>query len=111
MDIDVSINKESLSINIDNPHRFDVAQVTENIINFGQQYGIDLSPLKIDRLIPRMIRGVAGCEGGCPSDAKNLVREGFGDFSISYVEGGILTANQVLNDGNPLEVKIFPDFD
>ncbi len=111
MDIDVSINKESLSINIDNPHRFDVGKVTKNIMDFGKQYGADLSSLEIDRLIPRMIRGVAGCEGGCPSDAKSLVQEGFGDFSISYVEGGILTANQTLDDGKPFEVKIFPGFD
>ena len=111
MDIDVSINKESLSINIDKPHRFDVARVTENIMDFGKQFGVDLLPLEINRLIPRMIRGVAGCEGGCPSDAQSLVREGFGKFSISYVEGGILTANQTLDDGKPFEVKIFPDFD
>ncbi len=111
MDIDVSINKESLNISIDNPHRFDVAGVTENIIEFGRKSGVDLSPLRIESLIPRMIRGVAGCEGGCPSDAKSLVQEGFGDFSISYVEGGILTANQTLENGNPFEVKIFPDFD
>ena len=111
MDIDVRINSESLSISIDNPHRFDLAQVAGNILDFGKKFGVDLSPLEIERLIPRMIRGVAGCEGGCPSDAKNLVREGFGDFSISYVEGGILTANQTLQNGKPFEVKIFPEFD
>ena len=48
MDIDVSINKESLNISIDNPHRFDVAGVTENIIEFGRKFGVDLSPLRIE---------------------------------------------------------------
>lgn len=111
MDIDVSINRESLNITIDNPHRFDVAHVTGSILDFGKKYGVDLSPLHIETLIPRMVRGVAGCEGGCPSDAQRLVREGFGGFHLAYVEGGILTANQTLNNGEPFEVKIFPDFD
>jgi hypothetical protein len=110
MDIDVRIGKESLNINIDNPYRFDISQVTESIVNFGKKTGVDLTRLKIDRLITRMIRGVAGCEGGCPADAKSLVREGFGDFVISYVEGGILTAVYTFEDGKPLEVKIFPEF-
>ena len=58
-----------------------------------------------------MIKGVAGCEGGCQEDKKNLVRQGFGDFTLSYVEGGILTAACKLSNGTPLEVKIFPEFD
>lgn len=111
MDIDVSISSESMSINVDNPHRFDMARHTENIMNFGRKLGLDLSPYEIEKLIPRMIRGVSGCEGGCPSDAKSLVRDGFGVFNLSYVEGGILTAIHKLENGNPLEVKVFPDFD
>ena len=75
------------------------------------EFGIDLKPFNIEDLIPRMIRGVAGCEGGCPSDAMRMVREGFGKFKLEYVEGGILTAVQTLESGKPLEVKIFPDFD
>ena len=111
MDIDISINGESLSVNIENPHRFDVAGVTENIIGFGKKSGFDLAPLEMEKLIPRMIRGVAGCEGGCPADAQRLVREGFGGFSLAYVEGGILTAVHTLQNGSPVEVKVFPDFD
>ncbi len=111
MDLDVSINKESLNINIENPHRFDVTQVTGRILDFGKKLGVDLTPLQIEKLIPRMVRGVAGCEGGCPADAKSLVREGFGDFDIAYVEGGILTAQQSLGNGTKLEVKIFPEFE
>ncbi len=111
MDIDVSINGESLSIDIENPYKADASKTAGEIVDFGQKFGVDLSSLEIDRLIPRMIRGVAGCEGGCPSDAMSMVREGFGNFQIQYVEGGILTAVQTLENGKPLEVKIFPDFD
>jgi len=111
MDIDVSINNESITINIENPHRFDLSQVTERIVDFGMKQGISLSELRIEKLIPRMIRGVAGCEGGCPSDAKSLVREGFGDFNLSYIEGGILLAVHALEKSKSLEVKIFPEFD
>jgi hypothetical protein len=110
MDIDVKIDKESLNINIDNPYRFDISRVTKNIIDFGKKTGVDLSQLKIDKLILKMIRGVAGCEEGCPADAKSLVREGFENFAISYVEGGILTAVHTLENGKPLEVKVFPEF-
>lgn len=110
MDIDVKIGNDSLHINIENPYRFDVSQVTSNIIDFGEKYGVDLTPLEIEKLIPRMIRGVAGCEAGCPSDAKSVVREGFGDFNLDYIEGGILTATKILENDQPLQVKVFPDF-
>ncbi len=110
MDIDVSINSESLTINVENPHRFDVKGVMGDIVGFGKKYGVDLALYEMDKLIPRMIRGVAGCEAGCPSDAMSVVRSGFGNFKLSYVEGGILTASQILENGNPLEIKVFPDF-
>jgi hypothetical protein len=111
MEIDVRINGESLCINIEDPFRFDITAITENINSFGNDNGIDLSSLEMEKLIPRMIKGVAGCEGGCPADAKSLVSQGFGDFGLSYVEGGILTATCKLRNGTPLEVKIFPAFD
>ena len=57
-----------------------------------------------------MIRGVAGCEDGCPSDAKRLVSEGFGGFNLSYIEGGILSAVKTTDDGKEISVRIFPDF-
>ncbi|MBI4682684.1 MAG: hypothetical protein HY757_06240 [Nitrospirae bacterium] len=110
MDIDISINGNSCSISVQNPFKFNVTDVMEDIINFGNNNGIDLSPYELDILILRMVRGVAGCEAGCPSDAMRVVRKGFGKFKLSYVEGGILTAVQRLENGNPLEVKIFPDF-
>jgi hypothetical protein len=110
MDIDVRIGNESLSFNIENPFRFDVSSIAQDIVDFGNRFGVDLAPFEIERLIPRMIRGVAGCEAGCPSDAKSVVREGFRDFSIEYIEGGILSATKSLGKGKPLQVKVFPDF-
>ena len=110
MDIGVSIGKESLNINIENPLRFNISPVIKSIIDFGMKVGVDLTGLKIETLIPRMVRGVAGCEGGCPADAKNLVREGFGNFRLSYIEGGILSADYNLEDGRSLSVRIFPEF-
>ncbi len=110
MDIDISINGKSLTINVENPHRFDVSRVMNSIVDFGLKKGIDLSPYKLDKLIPIMTRGVAGCEAGCPSDAMRVARRGFGNFKLSYVEGGILTAVQELGNGQPLEIKVFPDF-
>jgi hypothetical protein len=111
MDLDVKIDSESLHIEIENPYKVDVPQVTKDIHNFGSKFGVDLTPLNIVALIPRMIRGVAGCEGGCPTDAMRMVREGFGAFKLEYIEGGILTAAQTLENGKPIEVKLFPDFD
>jgi hypothetical protein len=111
MDIDISINGKSLSIHIENPHRFDMSGAMEDIAGFGEKYGVNLSPYDLDKLIPVMIRGVAGCEAGCPSDAMGVVRRGFGNFRLSYIEGGILAAVQNLDNGDPLEIKVFPDFD
>jgi len=111
MEIDISIGKESLTISIENPHRFDLSRVIRDVADFGKDKGIDIKELSIEQLIRRMIRGVAGCEGGCPSDAKSVVREGFGNFDLSYVEGGILTAVHPLGSGGPLQIKVFPGFD
>lgn len=110
MDIGISIGTEFLDVNIENPHEFDLTSVLSKIVDFGRSFEVDLTGLKIDRLIPKMIRGVAGCEGGCPADAKGLVRQGFGDFSLSYIEGGILSAVCTLDNGKPFSVKIFPEF-
>ncbi|MBI4844756.1 MAG: hypothetical protein HY809_10665 [Nitrospirae bacterium] len=110
MEIDVSIGKESISVEVSNPFRFDAASGAKDIFDFGSRLGVDLSSLGIEKLIPRMIRGVAGCEQGCPSDAKSLVRNGFGKFRLEYIEGGILSASHTLGDGKEVSVKIFPDF-
>jgi hypothetical protein len=110
MDIDVIIGQSSLSFNIENPHRMDATRIAHEIIDFGKQRSFDLEIFDVERLIRRMVRGVAGCENGCPADAKSLVREGFGDFRISYIEGGILSAIKSLGDGVAIELKVFPDF-
>ncbi|MBI5099047.1 MAG: hypothetical protein HZB30_07375 [Nitrospirae bacterium] len=111
MDIDIMIGDKSLTISLENAHRFDLAKLMENVINFGTNAGADITGLRIEKLIPRMIKGVAGCEGGCPSDAKGFAREGFGNFNLSYVEGGILKAEQLLDNGEQLQIKVFPEFD
>lgn len=110
MDIDISIGDESKTVHIENPYRYDPSQLMTGIIEFGDEAGIDLSALAVDKLVPLMIRGVAGCEGGCPANAQSLAREGFGDFSLTYIEGGILSAEYSHESGKPVRVKVFPDF-
>jgi hypothetical protein len=94
MELDIRIDSESMSINIENPYRFDVAQEMQGISDFGSKFGVDIASLQIEKLIPRMLKGVAGCEA-----------------ELSYVEGGILTAIHKLGNGKSIEVKVFPDFD
>ena len=110
MDIDIRVGNESLSVNIENPHRFNVSDVMDDILNFGKKEEVDFNQLGVERLIPKMIRGVAGCEAGCPSNAHSVVRDGFGSFKLEYVEGGILTATLGLENNKTLQIKIFPDF-
>jgi hypothetical protein len=111
MEIDVRIGNESLTINIKNPYRFDLNQVVADIRVFAERVGYDLKETDLEGLIPRMIRGVAGCEAGCPADAKGLVREGFDGFRLGYIEGGILSATTELSDGRPFTLRVFPEFD
>jgi hypothetical protein len=66
--------------------------------------------LALEELLPRMVRGVAGCESGCPANAKSLVRSGFRDYRLEYIDGGILTAARDVAPGERLEIKIFPEF-
>jgi len=110
MDIDVSIDGKSLTINIENPYRVDVKSLMDQIREFAEEMGVDVDALRIETLIPKMIKGVAGCEAGCPADAKSVVREGFKGFNLSYIEGGILTATTSLKGGRPLQIKVFPEF-
>lgn len=110
MDIDVSIDGKSLTISIENPYKVDVKKLMNQIREFAEKMGVDIDTLKIETLIPKMIKGVAGCEAGCPADAKSVVREGFKGFNLSYVEGGILTATASLKGGRPLQIKVFPEF-
>lgn len=111
MNIGISIDKKSLAIDVENPYKFDLTPFMKSILDLGVESGVDLALLKIEKLILRMIHGVAGCENGCPSDAKSLVRQGFDGFSISYIEGGILSAVHRFKNGKSFSIKLFPDFD
>jgi len=110
MELDVSINNESLSIPISNPFRIDTNAVVEKITEFAALNGAAVDNLDIRGLLPRMVRGIAGCEDGCPSNALELVATGYNNFKLAYIEGGILTANAVTKNGKAISLKMFPDF-
>lgn len=110
MELDISLEKDSLSINIDNPFHMDVDSLVQQIGDFLSARGEELYGLDVRGLLPRMVRGIAGCERGCPADAKSFVSQGFDKFELAYVEGGILTANAKTPGGKVLSVKMFPEF-
>ncbi len=108
--LDVIIDKDSLSIQIEDPFRLDVDEVVGKIAGFTASKGVRAEGLDLKGLIPQMIKGIAGCEHGCPADAKGLVSRGFGDFELQYIEGGILSARKSTGNGTFLYLKMFPDF-
>ncbi len=108
--LDVNINGESIEIDIADPYRYDIEDMYGRIKGFAAARGADLGGADVKALIPRMIRGIAGCEGGCPADAKGLASRGHAAFKLDYVEGGILTAQTKLGDGASVVIKMFPDF-
>jgi hypothetical protein len=110
MDLDVIIDQNVLSIHIDNPFRLDIEDIFQKIDEFANKKGISLNGLDIKGLIPKMVRGIAGCEGGCPANALQLVESGFKNFNLSYIEGGILIAKAQTSQGSPIELKMFPEF-
>lgn len=110
MELTVSINNDSLSIPIKNPFNLDRESVVREISEFIASKGAALNGLDINSLLPKMVRGIAGCEGGCPANALQLVNSGFKNFEIAYIEGGILTARFGLGNGSILYLKMFPDF-
>ncbi len=110
MKLDVSIDKDSLSITIDDPFLYDLDALTERISAFLLSKGAHLDKNAIRELIPAMIKGIAGCEQGCPSDAKRLVSRGYKDFKLSYIDGGILSAEARTENQEVLSIKLFPDF-
>ncbi len=111
MDIDIMKGTETFTIHIDNPFSFNVNYTVEKILDFAKKAGIDLSGRELEDLIARMVKGIAGCEHGCPADALSLVRSGFGEFKLAYIDGGILSAQFTDGDRDPLEIRIFPGFD
>jgi hypothetical protein len=110
MELDVRVGNKSLSIPIDNPFRLDIEATAGKIESFLASESAKANGLDFRGLLPKMIKGIAGCEGGCPSDAKNFVKRGFINFKLEYIEGGILHAQATSEDGKPVSVKIFPDF-
>jgi hypothetical protein len=110
MELEIRMNNESLTLVIDDPFRPDVDGVTGRISAFAAGQGVTLNGLDVRGLLPEMIRGVVGCEEGCPADAKELVERGYRSFALEYIEGGILTASARTAGGTPLVLKLFPDF-
>lgn len=110
MVLEVIINDASVTIPIERPFQLDLEATMAQIGQFAASKGTDISALDIGRLVPDMIRGIAGCESGCPANAKSLISKGFKGFDLRYVEGGILTARSATGNGNVLQLKMFPDF-
>lgn len=110
MELDVSINSKSVSIPIDNPFRLDLEGIIGRIDQLAASQGAKVDGLDVRGLLPLMVKGIAGCEAGCPADAQRVVSRGYGTFALQYVEGGILTASAKTADGAALSLKLFPDF-
>lgn len=110
MVLDAIVDKESVTISIENPFRSDIDDIADRIEKMVSSKGATAAGLDLKGLIPRMIKGIAGCESGCPADAKRLVSKGFKGFDLEYIEGGILSARTALNNGSVLYLKLFPDF-
>lgn len=110
MILDAIIEKDSLSIEIDDPFKANVEAITKKIEKFASSKNADIAGCDICGLIPKMIRGIAGCESGCPANAKSLVENGFKNFELKYIEGGILAAKASIEGGRSLQLKMFPDF-
>jgi len=108
--LDVIIDKDSVSIPIPDPFRADLDGILNQINRFAATKGTDLTRLDIGGLIPRMIKGIAGCEKGCPANAKDLVSRGVKDFELQYIEGGILSARATVSNDKQVFLKMFPDF-
>ncbi|MGE5893903.1 MAG: hypothetical protein ACM34I_07595 [bacterium] len=110
MELDVRLNAESMSIPIGNPYRVDLDSLSGQIQDFAHARKVSLDGIDLKGLIPQMIKGIAGCEKGCPANAKSLVSQGFKNFNLLYIEGGILSAKVTTVNGTTLELKLFPEF-
>ncbi len=108
--LDVNIGDDSITIPIDNPFRTDIDAIMKKVEYFAFSRNVPLNGIDIAGLIPRMIRGIAGCESGCPANAKNLAEKGFKGFTLKYIEGGILSAEMPIDKERTLSLKMFPEF-
>lgn len=110
MELDVRVGDKSLSIPINNPFHLDIESLAGQIDTFLSSQGAGPAGLDIRGLLPKMVKGIAGCESGCPANAKSFVSRGFAKFELAYIEGGILQARAPLENGKSLSLKMFPDF-
>ncbi len=110
MELDIKIGSDTLSIPIANPFQLELDSMLKQINNFASSKGADTDNLDIRGLIPKMVKGIAGCERGCPSNAKTLVSKGISGFELTYIEGGILSARTTTVNGTAIFIKMFPDF-
>ncbi|MGE5809189.1 MAG: hypothetical protein ACM32I_08690 [Nitrospirota bacterium] len=110
MELDVRVGNKSIAIPIENPFRLDIDATAGRIESFLASESARSAGLDFRGLLPKMIKGIAGCEGGCPADAKRFVSRGFTNFKLEYIEGGILHAQAMTEDGKPVSLKMFPDF-
>lgn len=109
MELDVRVGAKALGIPIENPFRIDIDALVGQIEAFLGEHGAPAQGLDLRGLLPKMVKGIAGCEGGCPADAKRFVERGVSNFELAYIEGGILQANTAVN-GKVVSLKMFPDF-
>jgi len=110
MELDVKVAGKSLSIPISDPFRLDLESLVGKIESFLSVQGAETTGLDFRGLVPKLIKGIAGCEGGCPADAQNFVSRGFTNFKLAYIEGGILQAQAKTTDGKDVSLRMFPDF-
>jgi len=114
MDIEISYGSDSLYLEVGNPHKMNSTKVAQQLAGFLQQNRVDegsIKELSLVELLPKMVRGVAGCEAGCPANAYSLVRSGFLKYKLEYIDGGILTAkHSVSSSADIITIKVFPDF-
>jgi len=108
--IEIIIDKSSETIQIDEAFKLDLEALVARFEKFAEMHNADISSLNFRGLVPKMVRGIMGCERGCPADAKDLISKGYQGFKLQYIEGGILTAKAVASDSRPVSIKMFPDF-
>jgi hypothetical protein len=110
MELDVKIAGNSLSIPIPDPFRLDLESAVAKIESFLSAQGATAAGLDFRGLLPKLIKGIAGCESGCPADAQRFVTRGFTNFKLAYIEGGILQAQAKTENGKDVSLRMFPDF-
>lgn len=110
MILEAKVQDTAVTIPVDDVFRADIESIHARIQDLAASKGDDVSSLDIRGLLPAMIKGIAGCERGCPADAKSLIAKGYKSFDLRYVEGGILTAQTKTQHGSVLSLKMFPDF-